>query len=79
MEGIEIYLHGLEEFYRTWKVKEQVGETKVVCERVGRLIEKIRLINKLDNTICDHSEELCALVNEAIEEVEELGRRYDIL
>ena len=63
---MKIYQRQLEECYRKLEQAGQVGQTRELRVSLGKVIDKIRLINTMDNLIHKKSEEMRQLIEEVI-------------
>ena len=75
---MKIYQRQLEECYRKLEQAEQVGKTRELRVSLGKVIDKIRLINTMDNLIHEKSEEMRQLSAEVMGNVDELAQRNHI-
>ena len=74
LEEMKIYQRQLEECYRKLEQAEQVGKTR----ELGKVIDKIQLINTIDDLIHKKSEEMRRLVEEVSGDIDDLARRHHI-
>ena len=72
---MKIYQRQLEEFYRKL---EQAGQTRELRVSLGKVIDKIRLINTMDNLIHKKSEEMRQLIEEVMGDIDDLAQRHHI-
>lgn len=78
---MKIYQRQLEECYR--KLEQagqvgQVGQTRELRVSLGKVIDKIRLINTMDNLIHKKSEEMRQLIEEVMGDIDDLAQRHHI-
>ena len=72
---MKIYQRQLEECYRKL---EQAGQTRELRVSLGKVIDKIRLINTMDNLIHKKSEEMRQLIEEVMGDIDDLAQRHHI-
>ena len=73
---MKIYQRQLEECYRKLEQAGQVGQTREL--RVSLVIDKIRLINTMDDLIHKKSEEMRRLIEEVMGDIDDLAQRHHI-
>ena len=56
----------------------QVGQTRELRVSLGKVIDKIRLINTMDNLIHKKSEEMRQLIEEVMGDIDDLAQRHHI-
>ena len=69
---MKIYQRQLEECYRKLEQAGQVGQTRELRVSLGKVIDKIRLINTMDNLIHKKSEEMRQLIEEVMGDIDDL-------
>lgn len=75
---MKIYQRQLEECYRKLEQAGQVGKTRELRVSLGKVIDKIQLINIIDDSIHKKSEEMRRLVEEVSGDIDDLARRHNI-
>ena len=75
---MKIYQRQLEECYRKLEQAEQVEKTRELRVSLGEVINKIQLINTIDDLIHKKSEEMRRLVEEVSGDIDDLARRHHI-
>ena len=75
---MKIYQRQLEECYRKLEQAGQVGQTRELRVSLGKVIDKIRLINTMDNLIHKKSEEMRRLIEEVMGDNDDLAQRHHI-
>ena len=78
LEDMKIYQRQLEECYRKLEQAEQVGKTRELRASLGKVINKIQLINTIDDLIHKKSEEMRRLVEEVSGDIDDLAQRHHI-
>ena len=71
---MKIYQRQLEECYRKLEQAEQVGKTRELRASLGKVINKIQLINTIDDLI----HKMRRLVEEVSGDIDDLARRHHI-
>lgn len=75
---MKIYQRQLEECYRKLEQAGQVGQTRELRVSLGKVIDKIRLINTMDDLIHKKSEEMRRLIEEVMGDIDDLAQRHHI-
>ena len=75
---MKIYQRQLEECYRKLEQAEQIGKTRELRVSLGKVIDKIQLINTIDDLIHKKSEEMRRLVEEVWGDIDDVARRHHI-